>query len=76
MDLSDLYDRPIENRLLHEATDRIMAAITAIVEDLRGERRPRAPFDPRKAGVPQTGNPHGPGPGPDERRPDANGPHR
>ncbi len=57
VDLSDLAGKPLTNEILHEATDRIMAAITALVEDLRGETAPAERFDPRAAGVAQTGNP-------------------
>jgi hypothetical protein len=35
-----------------------MAAITAIVADLRGETAPAVRYDPRTAGVRQIGNPH------------------
>lgn len=58
VDLSDLADQPRTGAVLTEATDRIMAAITGIVEDLRGETAPAERFDPRKAGVAETGNPH------------------
>ena len=40
------------------ATARIMEAITEIVAELRGETPPTERFDPRKAGVRQTGNPN------------------
>jgi 1-acyl-sn-glycerol-3-phosphate acyltransferase len=56
--LDDLQGRPLTNEVLHEATDRIMAAITALVEDLRGEQAPAERFDPAKEGVRLTGNPH------------------
>lgn len=56
VDLSDLYDRPMDRATLREATDRIMAAITAIVEDLRGETAPTQRFDARAAGLRPTGN--------------------
>jgi 1-acyl-sn-glycerol-3-phosphate acyltransferase len=58
VDLADLQDLPLTNEVLHEATARIMAAITALVEDLRGEKAPAERFDPSKAGVKLTGNPH------------------
>ena len=35
-----------------------MAALTAIVEDLRGETAPAERFDPRRMGVQQIGNPN------------------
>jgi 1-acyl-sn-glycerol-3-phosphate acyltransferase len=57
VDLSDLMGRPITNDLLHEATERIMAAISALVGELRGEPAPATRFDPKAAGVSQIGNP-------------------
>ena len=57
VDLSDLMGKPVTNEVLHEATDRIMAAITALVEDLRGEKAPAVRFDPRTSGVTEIGNP-------------------
>lgn len=56
--LDDLYDRPLDRAVLSEATDRIMAAITAIVETLRGEPAPTERFDARAHGLPATGNFH------------------
>jgi len=50
---------------IRQATARIMAALTALVEDLRGERAPVARFDPRTQGVSETGNPN---PNPNQRR--------
>ncbi len=58
VDLDDLVGKPVTNEVLHEATDRIMAAITALVEDLRGERAPAVRFDPKASGVTEIGNPH------------------
>jgi 1-acyl-sn-glycerol-3-phosphate acyltransferase len=58
VDLSDLYDRPLTGTLLREATDRIMAAITAQLEQIRGEQAPAERFDSRKHGLPSTGNFH------------------
>ncbi|MEO5653181.1 MAG: lysophospholipid acyltransferase family protein [Marmoricola sp.] len=57
VDLADLIGKPVTNAVLHEATDRIMAAITALVEDLRGERAPTERFDPKTVGVSEIGNP-------------------
>jgi hypothetical protein len=57
VDLSDLVDRERTGAVVQEATDRIMDAITALVEDIRGEKAPAERFDPRKAGVSQIGNP-------------------
>ena len=57
VDLSDLYDQPVDVATLREATTRIMNAITALLEQVRGETAPVERFDPRLAGVPLTGNP-------------------
>jgi 1-acyl-sn-glycerol-3-phosphate acyltransferase len=56
--LDDLRGRPLTNDVLHEATERIMTAITSELEIIRGEKAPAVRFDPRKAGVAQIGNPH------------------
>jgi hypothetical protein len=57
VDLGDLMDKPVTTEVLHEATDRIMAAVTALVEELRGEKAPAVRFDPRTSGVAEIGNP-------------------
>ncbi len=57
VDLSDLLDREPTAAVVQEATDRIMAAITALVEDIRGEQAPKERFDPRRKGVSEIGNP-------------------
>ncbi|HRW18252.1 MAG TPA: lysophospholipid acyltransferase family protein [Dermatophilaceae bacterium] len=56
VDLSDLYDQPMTATLLREATERIMTAITRELEVLRGEPAPVGRYDPKSAGVSQTGN--------------------
>ena len=43
-------DKPLTEEVLHEATDRIMAAITALVEDLRGEHGARRTLRPEGLG--------------------------
>ncbi len=58
VDLADLLDRPPTPALVAEATDRIMAALTVLVADLRDERPPAERFDPRKAGIKPIGNPN------------------
>jgi 1-acyl-sn-glycerol-3-phosphate acyltransferase len=58
VDLSDLYDRPLNAAALNAATDRIMDAITAQLEELRGDKAPAIRFDSRTAGVAAIGNPH------------------
>lgn len=47
VDLSDLYDQPIGNAVLTEATNRIMWAITALVAELRQEPMPTELWDRR-----------------------------
>lgn len=55
--LDDLVDQPLTPAVVQTATDRIMDALTTLVADIRGEQPPAERFDPRKAGVSQTGNP-------------------
>jgi 1-acyl-sn-glycerol-3-phosphate acyltransferase len=57
VDLSAWAGKPITNDVLHQATDAIMDAITALVADIRGEEPPAQRFDPRVAGVNEIGNP-------------------
>ena len=57
VDLSDLLAQPHSAALVQQATDRIMAALTDLVAEIRGETAPVERFDPRKAGVRQIGNP-------------------
>jgi 1-acyl-sn-glycerol-3-phosphate acyltransferase len=59
VDLSDLYDRPIDAMVLREATDRLMDRITELLEVLREQKRPALRFDPRQHGVPEIGDPLG-----------------
>lgn len=47
VDLSDLYDRPMDSATLREATRRVLDAITVELEKLRGEKAPAARFDLR-----------------------------
>ena len=51
VDLSDLYDRPMNSAILREATERVMAAITALLEEIRGEQAPAVRFDVRHPGT-------------------------
>ncbi|MGH3443968.1 MAG: lysophospholipid acyltransferase family protein [Nocardioidaceae bacterium] len=60
VDLDDLRGQKLTPAVLREATNRIMDAITAQLADLRGQQPPAVRFDPRTAGVRQTGNPHAP----------------
>ena len=59
VDLSDLYDRPLNTATLRDATDRIMDAITRQLETIRGEQAPATRFDSRSAGIPPTSRPDG-----------------
>jgi len=54
VDLSDL-GRVADRAALQTATDRIMAAVTALVEELRGETAPAERWDPAKHGQTETG---------------------
>jgi 1-acyl-sn-glycerol-3-phosphate acyltransferase len=60
VDLSDLAGQEITIELLATATERIMAAITGLLEEIRGERAPLERFDSRTAGLPEYGNPDNP----------------
>jgi 1-acyl-sn-glycerol-3-phosphate acyltransferase len=56
--LDDLRAREHDAATVKEATDRIMAAIVGLVEDVRGEKAPAERFDPRAHGMSGTGNPN------------------
>lgn len=63
VDLSDFSHLPVEDltpEVLHEATGRIMAAITDLLAEIRGEVAPAERFDPTAAGVADIGNPNDP----------------
>jgi 1-acyl-sn-glycerol-3-phosphate acyltransferase len=49
VDLSPYYDREPTPEVLKQATETIMAAITELLEELRGEQAPAQPYDHRKA---------------------------
>lgn len=51
IDLDDLRAKPVSNEVLREATDRIMATLTRMVEELRGKPAPAVPFNMRKQGA-------------------------
>ncbi len=63
VDLSAFADHPMDAETLSLVTEKIMTAITVLLEDLRGEHAPAARFDPRAAGVPPTGDPRRINPG-------------
>lgn len=48
--LDDLYDRPMDSATLREATERVMEAITRLLEGIRGERAPAVRFVPPPGG--------------------------
>ena len=47
VDLSPWQGAPLDAAVLSEATDAIMAAITALLERIRGESAPAERWDPR-----------------------------
>jgi 1-acyl-sn-glycerol-3-phosphate acyltransferase len=49
VDLSDYMGKPLTRDVLRGATDAIMADITALLAQLRGEQPPAAPYDPAAA---------------------------
>ncbi|MFM9366551.1 lysophospholipid acyltransferase family protein [Streptomyces sp. Da 82-17] len=53
VDLARFYDKEMTPELLKEATEVIMAAVTALLEEIRGEKAPATPFDPRQARIAQ-----------------------
>lgn len=56
--LDDLAGEELTTEVLLVATERIMVAITALLEEVRGERAPAERFNPRTAGVAEIGNPN------------------
>jgi 1-acyl-sn-glycerol-3-phosphate acyltransferase len=56
--LDDYAGQEITPEVLTEATERVMAAITAELEVIRAQKAPAERFDPRRAGVREYGNPH------------------
>lgn len=55
VDLSAFKDRPLDAATLAEATAVVMKDITALLEDLRGEKAPDEPWDPSKHNQKDTG---------------------
>lgn len=53
VDLARFYDKEMTPDLLKEATEAIMAAITELLEELRGERAPQKRYDPREVRLAQ-----------------------
>lgn len=62
VDLTRYVGRQEDPAALREATDLIMADMTTLLEQLRGERAPAVRFDPRDAALPRVGDPRRRGP--------------
>lgn len=57
VDLDDLRKENFELPELLCGTERVMAAVTSLLEEIRGEQAPAQRFDPVAEGVPEIGNP-------------------
>lgn len=55
VDLDDFRGRPLEPELLTAATDRVMDAITALLEEIRDEKAPAERWDPAAHNQKETG---------------------
>ncbi len=53
VDLSRFHGLDPTPEVLREATETIMAAITALLEEVRGEKAPAEPYDHRRARLEQ-----------------------
>ncbi|NED01521.1 1-acyl-sn-glycerol-3-phosphate acyltransferase, partial [Streptomyces sp. SID6648] len=53
VDLSRFYGREMTAEVLKEATEVIMAAVTRQLEEIRGEKAPETPYDPRRERIEQ-----------------------
>jgi 1-acyl-sn-glycerol-3-phosphate acyltransferase len=56
LDFSKWYGKENDHDAMVEATAYAMDAITTLLEDIRGERRPEVIFDPHQSDLPRTGN--------------------
>jgi len=56
IDLSRWYGKEEDPVAMTEATAHIMSAITALLEEIRGQERPATIFDPHTSDLPRTGN--------------------
>ena len=56
VDLSRWKGKHEDPQALIEATAAIMQALTVMIEDMRGEKRPELIFDPHSSSLPRTGN--------------------
>lgn len=48
VDLTRFYGQEMSPDLLKDATEVIMAAVTHQLEEIRGEKAPRTPYDPKR----------------------------
>lgn len=55
LDLSEFFGRTVDQKLVTEATDKLMAAITALLAELREEEPPQERWDPSKHQQNETG---------------------
>ncbi|MGV8882485.1 MAG: lysophospholipid acyltransferase family protein [Rhodoglobus sp.] len=56
VDLSEFAGKPLDGPTLAAATDKLMDAITALLEELRGEKAPAERWNPTKHGQSEMGN--------------------
>lgn len=56
LDFSKWYGKEGDSEAMAEATAYAMSAITSILEELRGEKRPTEIFDPHNSALPRIGN--------------------
>jgi 1-acyl-sn-glycerol-3-phosphate acyltransferase len=55
VDLSEFAGKPLDNKTLTAATTKVMDAITALLEDLRGEKAPATRWNPAEHNQSETG---------------------
>jgi 1-acyl-sn-glycerol-3-phosphate acyltransferase len=55
VDLSEFAGKPLDSKLISAATTKVMDAITALLEDLRGEKAPAERWDPSQHNQSETG---------------------
>jgi 1-acyl-sn-glycerol-3-phosphate acyltransferase len=53
VDLERFYGKDMSPDVLKEATEAIMAAVTGLLEEIRGEKAPEHPYDPRRERIEQ-----------------------
>ncbi|MFF7332570.1 lysophospholipid acyltransferase family protein [Streptomyces sp. NPDC090306] len=53
VDLERFYGKEMSPDVLKEATEVIMAAVTRLLEEIRGEKAPAVPYDPRRERIEQ-----------------------